>query len=48
MLAFLAILCGIFVVTVKNPIKNYGKKLSNSGEFLKLIIPNYIKKYISG
>ena len=52
-LAFSALLSGVFSITSKNPVLWSGKsyfrdKLSKSGEFLKLIIPNYIRKTISG
>ena len=52
-LSLIAIFSGVLVITTKNPVKRFGKplvwdKLSNSGDTLKLLIPNYIRKTISG
>lgn len=52
-LAFSALLSGIFSITSKNPVLWSGKsylrdKLSNSGDTLKLLVPNYYRKVISG
>jgi NADH-ubiquinone oxidoreductase chain 4 len=45
--------CFFIAFAVKTPALRSGKmqlwvKLSNSGEPLKLLVPNYIRKYISG
>ena len=52
-LAFSALLSGIFSITSKNPVLWSGKsylrdKLSNSGDTLKLMVPSNIRKIISG
>ena len=53
-LSLIAIFVGILVITTKNPVKRFGKplllwdKLSNSGNSLKLLLPNCIRKATSG
>ncbi len=51
--AFAAVISSLLVITSKNPVKCSGKtlfgyKLSNSGEALKLMVPSYSRKAISG
>jgi len=53
-LSLIAIFSGVLVITTKNPVKRLGEplllrvKLSNSGDPLKLLIPSYSRKAISG
>ena len=52
-LSLIAILSGVLVITTKNPVKRFGKplswvKLPNSGDPLKLLIPSFSRKTISG
>jgi hypothetical protein len=51
--ALFAVISSLLVITSKNPAICYrktfvGNKLSNSGDALKLMVPNYSRKVISG